>query len=194
MQYNETNSTNWSQRVTAEMHREPKRTSVLVVLVGILALMGVRLAVNAARPAPTEAVQALAAEPPQPTVDAEFDEISRRDSRRDEYIRQIDRTISRDIFMPNPHHFPPTEGPTARGPKAVTMDQAGQKQQAARQVVLAQAQALVLQSTVVSDRPTAIINGQVLRVGDRIAGFEVVEISSHACKVRMNDLMVELVE
>jgi len=60
--------------------------------------------------------------------------------------------------------------------------------------VRAQAQALSLQSTIVGDVdvPTAIINGEVLRVGDLINGFRVVDIAARTCTVEKANLRITL--
>ena len=60
------------------------------------------------------------------------------------------------------------------------------------QIIRAQARSLTLQSTMLSENPVAIINGQVLRVGEWINGFEVTEITAHACKVSKTDVTVLL--
>ena len=64
---------------------------------------------------------------------------------------------------------------------------------AKRREIFAQAQALSLQSTIISDVPMAIINGCVVRLGERTAsGFEVIEISACACTVMKDGVKVTL--
>jgi hypothetical protein len=61
-----------------------------------------------------------------------------------------------------------------------------------RQAVLKQAKEMVLQSTMTSANPSAVINGRVLRLGEWLNGFQVVEISPRACKVEKRGVRVTL--
>jgi len=103
------------------------------------------------------------------------------------------RRLDRDIFAPNTDYFPPQD--TAANVKTVSTVEADDTEAAARlqaQVVQAQAQSLALQSTMLSDNPTAMINGQVLYVGDWVNEFEVVRITAHSCTVRKDDVSIIL--
>jgi hypothetical protein len=50
----------------------------------------------------------------------------------------------------------------------------------------------VLQSTFIGSTPTAVVNGRVLRVGESINGFKVVEITARACVVEQGEVKVRL--
>ena len=97
--------------------------------------------------------------------------------------------VDRDMFTPDPVYFPPKQKPR---PVAVAtpVDEEAARREAERKAVQAQARALTLQSTMVGS--AAIINGQVLRVGDWINGFQVVEIAVRSCTVEKSSMRVTL--
>lgn len=117
-----------------------------------------------------------------------------RAAARDEYIRRIGRKIERDLFAPNPQFFPPRrESGSAKRTLARAATRPGDdEKRIERQMILAQAQSLVLQSTMISANPTAIINERIMQVGDWISGFQVTEVTPHTCKVRKNNVTVIL--
>jgi len=102
------------------------------------------------------------------------------------------RSVDRDLFTPNPVYFPPhrpgkavakvlNDGPTSE-----------EREKARRRDVQAQAQSLALQSTVIGAEPTAIVNGRVLRAGEWINAFRVVEITTYRCVVEKDGVQVAL--
>jgi hypothetical protein len=115
--------------------------------------------------------------------------------KRDAYIRNLDRTIKRDLFEPNVVYFPivqtvlgepvPKQGPTTTQPAEAA-------RAAHEKFITDQAKDLKLQTTILSASPTAIIDGRVLRVEDWIRGFQVVEITSQHCVVMKEDVKVTL--
>ncbi len=180
--------------------REDKRKAVLLAVLAI----GACAAMVNLLTAPSSPLKAGAAEQPagariadrQP--DAPPGETSEGDHGKfapgDQHVRGLALKIERDIFAPNPEFFPPQQDATAvRRTVPQTTTQPGENQEMIRrQMVLAHAQSLVLQATMISSNPTAIVNGRVVRIGDRIIGFEVVEITPRACKVRKDGVTVIL--
>jgi hypothetical protein len=105
------------------------------------------------------------------------------------YLGPIDTTIKRDIFAANPKYFPPVVKPDVASHAAPSgMDDIN----AERAAIQAKALELALQSTVVSANPTAIIEGQVLHVGDWVNGFRVVEIGSRQCTLEKSGVKVTI--
>jgi hypothetical protein len=100
--------------------------------------------------------------------------------------------VDRDLFTPDPTYFAPRRKSKPAAVKRV--DDSIAIREAQEQAVRAQARALTLQSTIVGgvNVPTAIINGEVLRVGDAINGFRVVEIASRSCTVEKTNLRITL--
>ena len=133
--------------------------------------------------------------------------VRRNDDRREEYLAKIDRTISRDLFAVSFPAFPPTEAAAAvaepEGPgvqgwleqlKAQEADDAEaitQKQQHTS-LIRGQAQALRLQSLMMTSRPTVMINGQILTAGEMIGGFRVERITPGGCVVAQDGVEVTL--
>jgi len=106
---------------------------------------------------------------------------------------QSGKAITRDLFAIDVDAFPPKQ---QAAPASVVADAAptgGQNQdQTQERVIQAQARALVIQSTVVSDDPIAIINGRVLRIGDWVNGFQVKSITAQGCALQKGDTRVFL--
>jgi hypothetical protein len=50
----------------------------------------------------------------------------------------------------------------------------------------------VLQSTIISDDPRAVINGQFVGAGELIEGFKVVEVTAKACVLVQDGVRVRL--
>ena len=190
---------NLIRRSMIELRKDKRKAFLLAVLaIGACAAL-VNLLV-----APSSPVKAGAAEQPAGARIAERQPDARpgestegdqgKSALRDRYDRGLVRKIERDIFTPNPEFSPPRQDATAvRRTVPRTTTQPGESQEAIqRQMVLAHAQSLVLQTTMISSNPTAIVNGRVMRIGDRILGFEVVEITPRACKVRKDGVTVIL--
>jgi len=192
------NSTDFLNRLIADLKRDKKKAIVLTVLVVVGALVVGRTFIGKGPPAAaradasppaTAAPSTPAATPFNPGTAALP---SKAGLRRELYVSPAEYLFTRDIFVPNPDFFPP-EQPAER-PKPVSASGPGTRdKQAELEAIQNQARSLVLQSTIISDqRPTAIINGRVLGVGDWIDGFEVMEITSHACTLAKNSVQVVL--
>ena len=131
---------------------------------------------------------------------------------REKYLAQMDRNITRDLFMPNPDFYPSHsraldtrvtlvgqgDGEDQQGWFECIAGWVKEKQEAQRDerarvtLIRARAQALLLQSTMLGPSPTALINGQVLREGDQIGGFRVKKIFSDGCTVTKDGVDVSL--
>ncbi len=61
-----------------------------------------------------------------------------------------------------------------------------------REAVIAEAHTLSLQSTLLGERPRAMINGQLLAPGQKIQGFEVLEVQPRQVTVRKNQVLISL--
>ncbi len=191
------------QRVGDELKRDRKK-AVLVgaLLIGACILVVRLVLVDGSTPDEAGAATAppVAAEKTVSTDDSTNEESyvtdyeAQRAKQRDEYIRKIGRNIERDIFARNPAFFPPEKKPPPVKvvPASAPAGGAQTKRDSKRQIVQAQAAALVLQSTIVSWDSIAVINDEILRVGNEINGFEVVEIAPRICKVRKDSVTVIL--
>lgn len=180
-------------RFTDELRRDKKRAAIL----GVLGLVGVVVLVRTVGSGDSLPPPAAAAVAPVVSVGNSADASAKTarlgEDRRDKYIHQIDRKITRDLFEMDPDRFPlaapvAVVKPAASQPAAPAVDQA----ELARKAILLQSARLMLQSTAVGDSPSAIINDKVLRVGQSIMEFQVVEIAEGTCVVVKNDVTVRL--
>jgi hypothetical protein len=191
---------NLKDRLLAEFRRDPKKASIMGVLALVLLIIGVReVARRVGSPStgsaatvrasgggatglrrPANAVQAAALP-------------KGRDRQTDSSAANHKSPVDRDIFTPNVAYFPVEEKakPSTVVSSAQVIDPTA-KAEAAKLQVQAQAKALSLQSTVVGAVPTAIVNGRVMRVGDWISDFQVVQINSRSCQLEKSGIRVVL--
>jgi len=185
-----TYSGDWKRRLLEELKRDKKRTVLLAILVLVAIIVVGRQVVKAFGPVRAEAAGTTAvagrpaapaavkrAAPADPASPAPAGPVARR-------------TVSRDIFTPGLELFPPDQ--TQAGKASVTTAPAVDEQAIKVKQITSQAQALALQSTVVCDVPTAIINGKVLKVGQELAGFEIVGIEARSCEVQKEGVRITL--
>jgi len=192
---------NLKGRLLAELRRDPKKASILGVLVLVLLIVGVReVARRAGSPGAGSAatpraggaggeaglrkpVNALKAPGPPKGGNRQADASG----------PGAKLPVDRDIFTPNMMYFPVEEAakPSKVVSAAAVIDP-NAKAEAARREVLARAKALSLQSTVIGAVPTAIVNGRVLRVGDWINDLQVIEINSRSCQLEKSGIRVVL--
>ena len=100
---------------------------------------------------------------------------------------------TRDIFRPNPEYFPlqkQRETPVT----LVNNDDGGEaaKARAKKMRIQEEARTLNLEGTIDGAVPIAIINGQVVSAGARIAGFLVVQVGLQACTVEKEGIRLLL--
>jgi hypothetical protein len=194
----ETQTNSPVRKLVAELTRDKKKAAVLGVLVLVGAVFTIKALVHGGGPAAASATPLAAKD--SLTCGPKFQEDpADRDlkvkARRDQYIQQMDGSITRDIFLANLDLFPRknvepvkvvlTPTTAASGPAPIPEEQD-------RKVIQAEAQALVLQSTMVGASSIANINGKILRVGEWFSGFEIMEITSHSCLVRKRNVTAVL--
>lgn len=183
----------WKQRLAQAFKGEGKKLIILAVLFVVAVVLVARMVLKPKGPARAHAAARVESFQPESPAEAHLPQADEAVGKPDKQIQRLDRTIRRDIFLPDPDFFPPLlekqvrqrELPLAAAPAEAAL-------QARREFIRAQAAELALQSTVVGAVPTAIINGCVLLVGECIDGFQVVEITPHRCTVRKNDIKITL--
>lgn len=208
----------WKSRIKAELERDKKRTIILLVLLVAAGIFGGRLVVKAIPGRAAAAPEANALLPDK--NDAAGDgwkpgslgaSVSTAvNARREEYLSSLDRTIVRDLFRPNPEVFPPVGGDADYGNVNFghqgqstgwfqqvdrwigQRDRAQEDQVARARAIKAQAAALRLQTTMLGPSATALINGQVLREGDWINGFQIKSIASDFCVIVRDGVELKL--
>ena len=181
----------WRTRLSMELRRDKRKTFILVTLVLAGAVLGGRMLVKGFGPSKASALQKAA-----PTAKIAVTPLAvpgtPSTSARDEYIANIKPGITRDLFKLSPELFPLTEPvKTAVKPKATTQPAKTDKEALRKRRVAAitagvwsqAGKQLNVQSTITGSSPMAIINGKLLRAGDRIGGFKLVAVTSRTCEV-----------
>jgi len=199
MSDNQSSLAKFKQRLIADLKRDKKRTYLLAALAVVALIMAVRLVLAPSGPSKASAgsaagpalVQAAPVQQPAPSPSQEA-------APKTDRLRRADLGVSRDIFRPNVEFFPLARAIHISGkndPNSSPLsedDMAMNALEAHRQAVKSQAMSLSLEGTIVSDRPTAMINGRVLSVGDRVNDFEIVEITSDGCVVAKEGERIKL--
>jgi len=185
------------QRLMSELRRDKKKTVFMVILFVIACVVCGRLVVRKLSPEVARAASELVPPAPSapgvgPSPESQAPAAKKRKKGGPQATAPaVEYKVRRDIFTPNTAFFPPD---MERRAVAVATQPAGVETPAAvrERSVRAQAQALLLQSTVDSAMPTAIINALVLRKGEWINNFQVIEITSRACVVAKDGVKVTL--
>lgn len=181
------------RRVWFELRKDKRKTTVLAALLVLVAVLGLKLTVSGPQSSRAAEADDVATVPDITAVRESLSSEGRsaEDSPRAEYIRSIDRDITRDIFQPKLGAFG-AEGEASGTEGLVEADDGQDIEEARRRRVQAEANALRLQSTAVSATSTAIINGRVLREGETINGFRLVEIKPHTCLIEKEGVRIRL--
>jgi hypothetical protein len=182
------------RRVVFELRKDKRKTAVAAVLAVLVAALGLKLLISGPRVSRAAEGPDKVAVVPDETVLREAARMYGRPSKasaKAEYILSIDRDIRRDIFRPKLSAFP-LEGTAGAADTTVETPDGQEVEEFRRRRVEGEAQALHLQSTVVSATSTAILNGKVLIEGETINGFRVVEIKPHACLIEKEGVRIRL--
>jgi len=187
-------SLDWKQRLVLEMRRDKKKATVLVVL-GLVGLIFFgRMILKSVGPAKAKGASAAApVSPPAPPslfyVTGKKKDSPNRPAWRSH--RPKDGSITRDLFVADLKYYRKVEPDPEDKPKEQRPDSRA-KTEDPETIIRAKAKALTLQSTMVGPNSSAMINGQVLRVGEWIDGFRVVEIQARSCIVEREGVRVQL--
>jgi hypothetical protein len=168
-----------------DVKRDKKRAALLGVLVLVAGIVIARQFLSQT-PQPASAASVSQAYQPRPAVQADATGAPKVAK---PFVR-VDKKISRDIFAPNTDYFPVEAAPVPQ--KIVTSAPTTQEATSVETMVRNLAQSLQLQSTMLGDQPTAIINGRVLKAGDSLKQFKVVSISTDQVVLERNGIEVTL--
>ena len=176
----------------AQFLADTRKTALLAGLV--VAAAGLAVWQFGHRTAPRSAAAAVQPAAPADVVEAIVaPKAAPADQAAHRYLAALDRTALRDPFEVRWSAFVPAGPPNggeAEGPGA--FDPAAAAQQAEALSVRTRAQGLKLQSAIGGQRPTAILNDQVVGVGETVDGFQVRRIGQGFCVVEMNGLEITL--
>ena len=184
-------------QIVGELKASRKKAGLMAVLLIVAAIMGLRLMASGS--GEPRRARASGASRKTPSVEPPEDfsmmtDRRERSERASEYLKNLDRTIRRDVFEPSDVYFPVSVEPSRPvdpRPKPATAPAVDQQALLAR-LIAEQARSLKVETVILSESPTAIINGRVVRAGDYISGFKIVEIGAKGCVVKKDEVRVNL--
>lgn len=185
---------------------DKKKTALMGVLFVVVLAMGAKMILPEPQQAAAQVVTVAPAEAPAEQPVARMSQADPlQGQRRTEYLAKMDRKIDRDLFVADYDAFPLASpvAPVASADEASWADrirvklEAADKEAALRQKrltaqVKSEATALSLQSTMTGSHPNAIINGNVLCLGEKINGFTVSKIGPAQCELVKDGVEVTL--
>ena len=192
-----TQTVDWKQRFVAELKRDKKKATLLALLALVCLVVGIRAAakMSSAGAAPPPAP----AETPEHAGGADLLSLAARiedrpggPSRLDGWVskRPADGSVVRDLFVGSMEGYAKAEKATRdkrdTGPTAAEAEMLREKK------IRARAAGLKLQSTMLGSHPAAIINSKLVRAGEFIDGFRVVEIQAKYCLLECDGVPVRL--
>jgi len=193
-------------RLRVELVADKKKAAILGTLALLALVMGGRLLLKSSGPSdagaavgiPSPGSSSPSGTPSRP-VGAALDmsvpgapgeEDKRLTSWRSQ--RSEDGNTLRDLFVTDLKSYVRIEPELVKKEPTTKPDQAMIDMVEVARAVRAQAEGLVLQSTMIGSNSSAVINGRVLRVGEYIEGFQVVAIHPRSCDVKKRGIEVSL--
>jgi hypothetical protein len=172
----------WFRNLTANQ----RKVSLMIGLVGVgLLLWGRLLFKDVPRTALADPTDQAAASPAAPEA---------RRAGRPVVRVVLSPRLERDLFALDARYYPARRGNPA-SIEAVTPpapDKFAPQTTDVQQQVLDARHGLVLQTTILGDRPRAMINGQVMSPGDKIGGFTLRKVLPRGVILEMNGIEVRL--
>lgn len=101
------------------------------------------------------------------------------------------RTLTRDMFLIAPEHYELVNPQVQESPQAKSAQEQPDDNQRVIEVT-GQARKLRLMSTLLGQPPRAMINGELIRLGQQIQGFTLREVNSHDVSVEKNGIVIKL--
>jgi hypothetical protein len=200
----------YSDKLVAQAKADPRKASILAVLSVIMVFSWYRMAGGDAASGPARATASVT---PVPAGGSLLPDNLRTPTNNSatvqallEWQRRPIAPLSRNLFVIN-YDFFPQDGSTPTAPvrvqhgdgfwdhiaKSMTA-RADQKRE--REVLVenlkSQALQLKLQSTVLGASPRALVNGQLVRVGDVVASFRVTKIEARRIVVEREGIKLEV--
>ena len=187
----------WCQHLAGEFLADRRKAAALVLLLAVLGVVAGRVIVRQTGPDHVRADETA-------TVDAGQSRQSRKSGSATDVppthpTRQANPTrrratakITRDIFRIDQALLPTDRSDGSPDPAANGGTDRTEGIQERKRRIGAEAAELVLQSTIVGTSPTAIVNDHVLRVGEMLGGFRVIEVTARNCVVEKDEIKVRL--
>jgi hypothetical protein len=185
------------EKVRLALARDPKRTSVMAGLAVIMLILWGRMLMGGPAAATASfirrSVSALTDGPPaQPRLQASSPVL--------DWLAKPKAPVSRNLFAIHLDYYARAGDHDKAGDAAVesmnaTGDEADQKRE--RQILLenlqSQASKMKLQTTMMGNPPQAMVNGELVKEGDIIGGFVVVQIQPRRVVIQQDGVVLEIV-
>jgi hypothetical protein len=101
-------------------------------------------------------------------------------------------TITQDIFAMKVDFYPQDHEANVVAEAVTPTSQPVDANLVRAATIQAKAKTLTLQSTMISAKPKAIINGQLVGLADTIQGFKVVEVTARSCTLVQDGVQIQL--
>jgi hypothetical protein len=185
----------FQDRAMAALKRDPKKTSLMLGLLAVMVMLMVRM--FSAGPAAATAsfirrqVAGMSSDQPTQTPRALIP------SPVLNWISQPRRVVERNLFAVKTDYYAKA-GAAGWDSSAdpAKSDEEGTDQNRQRQILMenlqTQAGKLKLQTTVMGPNPIAVINGELVKEGDTIAGFKVVKIEPRRMTIEQESMVLEI--
>ncbi|CAN5400400.1 hypothetical protein BH10PLA1_BH10PLA1_02570 [soil metagenome] len=201
----------WQTKLNDAIRRDPQKVGVLGVLALILIVMSGRLILTGkTEPAPSAAATFVTPANPA-SGERDFRASGKKDTSAamQRWLTSTPAKIARNLFAVDLDHYPHLSGksPISRNRQSTDEDKSAeqaadeQKDWESRvQVLQRQAGQLKIQSTMMSAKPQALINGQMVREGDLVtsdpgesqASFKVLKIEPRRIIVEHEGIRLEI--
>jgi hypothetical protein len=201
----DTNSTQmtWQDRLIRELGRDKKKTVILTVLIFVGLFVVGRTLTKKSSAKTTDASDSLVvSETGDPSgMGISGVTMTTPQEHRTAWVRNdITSNESRDLFEFQGDYYELIEPAVDEQPEidieeetSGSADVVAETEPDKETLIRQQASQLELQSIMQGGSPVAIIDGNVVGVGERIAGFEVISIEANRCTLRQDGVEVRLV-
>jgi hypothetical protein len=190
----------WQDRLIQELSRDKKKTAILTVLIFVGLFVVGRALTKKSKAEMVDSSESLIipqSVAPDVAGSGGVMVVASAGVNETPWVRSMPiPSEGRDLFAFHLEHYEPAN--PGEGQEAEQIDGEGIPEEAAEpvqdaaSVIRQRAAELELQSVMLSGSPVAVINGNVVGVGERIAGFEVVAIEAGQCLLRQDGVEVRL--
>jgi hypothetical protein len=184
------------QRLRAALLRDPKKSSMMAGLAIIILIMVARMGSNG----PPAATASFLRRSVAATSDLQSPApMAVSNNAVLEWLAQPHRQVERNLFAIKLDHYARagSHGESVDSPEEPEKSPTdATDQERERQILLenlqSQAAKLKLQTTVMGSVATALVNGELVKVGDTVAGFKVVRIEARRVSVEQDGVVLEI--
>jgi len=174
-------------RIIRQLTSDKRKLSLVICLLAVGMLLWGRLLLKQLPKSAVAEPERSAADKADPAgTDARSNPVHRRQT----VFVDLSTQLQRDLFELSPKYFP-IEVEESKQPVKSTQTDADNPNALAA-AIRQKAMQLRLQTTILGNDPKALIDGQLLKPGDRIKGFRVLDVTRRTVILEMNGIEIEL--